>query len=267
MLDLLTRRDEIQKLATAELGRRFQEYDINCIAVLIGRPESKRKDEAGNDPIEILFDQLRLRRLAAEQVETYRKQEEAATRMKALKDAQSAAEKQTELTQTRIQVEIAQNEGEAQLARARRLAGRDIARAEGRSRSRELLGKGDAARIAQTGLAEAAVFLQKVKAYGDARLFALQSLGAELARSRQPLVPERLFLIGSGNGHGGKDGGLPAAGPTGMLGQLLALLLAEKAGVDLGGTDPETEKLQAFAEQVLRAGGAVPPQTEPSAGR
>src|SRR5207245_4451234 len=40
MLDLLTHREDIQKRATEELGRRFKDYDINCVAVLIGRPES-----------------------------------------------------------------------------------------------------------------------------------------------------------------------------------------------------------------------------------
>ena len=55
MLDLLTRRDEIQKRATEELGRRFQCYDINCIAVLIGRPEPKQG--SGENPIERLFEQ------------------------------------------------------------------------------------------------------------------------------------------------------------------------------------------------------------------
>jgi uncharacterized membrane protein YqiK len=31
MLDLLTRREDIQRRATQELGRRFQEFDINCV--------------------------------------------------------------------------------------------------------------------------------------------------------------------------------------------------------------------------------------------
>jgi hypothetical protein len=146
--------------------------------------------------MERLFDQLRQRRLAEEQVGTFRKREEAAAKLRELKDAEAAAEKQTELTQTRIEVEVEQNRGDAALARAERLARRDVARAEGRSRSRELLGKGDAARIAQTGLAEAEVFAQKVKSFGDARLFALGSALAELARSSQPLVPERLFVLG-----------------------------------------------------------------------
>ena len=77
MLDLLTHREDIQRRATEELGKRFKEFDINCIAVLIGRPESKM-DSDSEDPIERLFDQLRMRRLAEEQIATFAKQEEAA---------------------------------------------------------------------------------------------------------------------------------------------------------------------------------------------
>ena len=70
MLDLLTKREELQQRRTLELGRRFANYDINCVAVLIGRPESL--GAAGSaDPIELLFDQLRAWRLAAKQEETY----------------------------------------------------------------------------------------------------------------------------------------------------------------------------------------------------
>jgi uncharacterized membrane protein YqiK len=83
MLDLLTHREDIQRRATEELGRRFRDYDINCVAVLIGRPETDaRKVTNGHDPIEQLFDQLRFRRLAEEQRETYACQQEAAVRLK-----------------------------------------------------------------------------------------------------------------------------------------------------------------------------------------
>ncbi|HEY3320387.1 MAG TPA: SPFH domain-containing protein [Planctomycetota bacterium] len=238
MLDLLTKRDEIQRRATEELARRFQDYDINCIAVLIGRPESKTK--AGEeDPIAKLFDQLRQRRLATEQVGTFSKQEEAAAKQRELRDVQAAADKQTELTQTKIGIEIAGNKAEAQLAEAQRLAKRDIARAEGEARTKvllaegeskakELIGKGEASRIAQTGLSEAAVSLQKVRAYGDPKLFALSLVAEQFAHSTQPLVPERLFMMG-----GGADGnnGHPAAGGPSLFNQMLTLLLAEKAGI------------------------------------
>src|SRR6266446_2462505 len=230
MLDLLTHREEIQKRATEELGRRFKDYDINCVAVLIGRPESQVA--AGQvDPIERLFDQLRQRRLAEEQKATFSKQEEAAARLMALNEAQAAAAKQTELTQTHIDVEVAANKGEAQLAEATRLAKRDIARAEGESqsralqaqgdrqaaiaraegesRSKELLGKGEGARIEQTGkgeasriaqigLSEAAVNLQKIRAYGDPRLYALNLVSDQFAKSAQPIVPERVLIMGGG---------------------------------------------------------------------
>lgn len=62
-------------------------------------------------------------------------------------------------------------------------------------------------------LSEAAVFLQKIRAYGDPRLFALHLVSEHFAKSSQPLVPERLFMAG-GNGKNGGDIS------SGILGQL-----------------------------------------------
>ncbi|HKQ61675.1 MAG TPA: SPFH domain-containing protein [Candidatus Polarisedimenticolaceae bacterium] len=249
MLDLLTHREEIQRRATAELGRRFQEYDINCIAVLIGRPESKaRPEEQGGDAIERLFDQLRLRRLAEEQKATFDKQEEAARRLKELNHAEAAAAKQAELTQTKIEVEIAGNRGEAQLAEAQRLAERDVARASGESRSRELVGRGEAARIAQVGLSEAAVSLQKIRAYGDSRLYALNLAGEQFAHASQPLVPERLLVMGGGGGEGAAGGG----GSSNLFGQLLALLLAERGGVGVSEPPAGLAELERLTAELTR---------------
>jgi uncharacterized membrane protein YqiK len=239
MLDLLTHREDIQRRATEELGKRFREFDINCIAVLIGRPESTVRSEL-EDPIERLFDQLRMRRLAEEQIATFEKQEEAAQHLKDLNDAKAAAEKQAELTQTKIDVDVASNRADAQLAEAQRLAKRDIARAEGESRSRELLGKGEASKIAQVGLAEAAVSLQKIRAYGDPRLFALNLAAQHFAASAQPIVPERLLVMG---GNEKMD-----IGSSNVFSQFLTLLLAEKSGLgiaDGGKGIEELEKLTA----------------------
>jgi len=253
MLDLLSKREDIQKRATAELGKRFQEYDINCVAVLIGRPESKRPGV--EDPIERLFDQLRARRLALEQKETYVKQEEAATQLQELNDAQAAAMKQTELTQTRIDVEIAGNKGEAQLAEARRLAERDIAR-----------GRGEASRIAQVGLSEAGVLLQKVRAYSDPRLFALSLVADRFATSAQPIVPERLLVMGGD--------GAATAGASNVLNQLVTLLLAEKAGIGFTGDAAALAELDraVHAAAKVEAEATEPPasqykQVDPSSAR
>jgi uncharacterized membrane protein YqiK len=254
MLDLLTKREEIQQKATSELGRRFLGYDIECVAVLIGRPEAKiDKARPDYNPIEQLFDQLRVRRLAEEQKATYAKQEEAAIRQKELNQAYAAADKQKELTETRIGIEVAANRGEAQLAEAQGLAKRDVARAEGESRSKELLGKGEAARIAQIGLSEAAVQLQKIRAYGDPRLFALNLVSEHFANSTQPLVPERLLVMAEGQNGNGKGEGAAPGGAQGfsMLGQLLALLLSEHSGVNIAENKGGVEDLEKFTRQMV----------------
>jgi uncharacterized membrane protein YqiK len=246
MLDLLLKREEIQSRATVELGKRFAEYDINCIAVMIGRPESKYKaEQAAEDPIERLFDQLRMRRYAIEQKATFQRQEEAAVQLRELNNAQAAAAKQTELTQTHIDIEISANRGEAQLAEAQRLAKRDIARAFGESRSKDLMGKGEAARVAQVGLAEASVFLQKIRAYGDPRLFALNLVSDQFSKSVQPLVPQRLLVMGGGEGKEQTN-----IASSSVLGQLLALLLAEKAGVGMGAAD--AREFEKFADEMTK---------------
>lgn len=225
MLELLTHREEIQKRATEELSKRFEEFDINCVAVLIGRPESKDLNPA-SDPIEKLFDQLRIRRLAEEQRETYAKQQEAEFHLKALQEAKAVAAKQAELTQSKIEIEVAANRAEAQLAEAQRMAKKDIAIAEGRAKAQTLEGQGEASKVTQIGQAEAAVFAQKIAAYGDPRLFALRDVAERFANSKQPLVPERLFMTGGAAGTEAQGG---------LMQTLLALLISEKSDMAVGG--------------------------------
>jgi hypothetical protein len=189
-----------------------------------------------------------MRRLAEEQIHTYEKQEEAAKKQKELNEAQASAAKQTELTQTRIDVDIAANRGEAALAESRRLAERDVVRASGEGRGRELVGRGEASRIAQTGVAEAGVFLKKIRAYGDPRLFALGLVSEQMAQSRQPLVPERVLTMGGENG----------SRQASLFGNLLMLLLSDKAGLDFskegGKADSTLSDLESQVDKM-----AVPP--------
>jgi len=251
MLDLLTKREEIQRHATEELGARFQKYDINVVAVLIGRPESREIAAGQADPIETLFDQLRMRRLADEQRATYAKQEEAAQQQVALNEAKAKAERQTELTQSAIAVEIAANRGEAQFAEAEQLAKKQVTLAEGEARSKELIGKGESSRIAQVGLAEAAVTLQKVGAYRDPRLYALNVFADRFSQSVQPLVPSRLFIS---NGGGTKPGEQQGSGS--VLETLLSLILSEKAGINIQENAASSKPLEEFIRQFTGSGSS-----------
>ena len=74
-----------------------------------------------------------------------------------------------------------------------------------------------------------------IKAYGDARLFALNHLSTEFSKSAQPLVPERVFITG------GKDG---EGNALGLLSTLLGLLVSEKSGIKIAEGNPELAELE-----------------------
>lgn len=276
MLELLHDRDVIQREAQAELRRRFHDFDIECVDVLIGKPDTAEAD----GKIESLLEQLRLRQLSIEQLETYERQRQANDKLRTLNEAKAQAEMQTQMTNARLQVQIAESKGDAELAIARRQNDRtilqaqteltntrlkvqmaecegdaEVARArrqaetvrvlaEAESHKNRLGGRGDAQRILQVGLAEATVLHRKIASYGDPRLFALTFASRELAHSTQPLVPERLFS--TGNGSDSTDG----AG-QGLLGTLLGLLVAEKSGLALS-ESVETPELREMVQQLTK---------------
>ena len=232
MLELLHDRDLIQQEARAELRRRFQEFDIELVDVLIGKPETSEK----SGKIEGLLEQLRLRQLSREQIQTYQEQSAAAEKLRSLKLAQAQAEKQTELTNSHVEIQIAENRGEAELAQARKRAEqtvvtaqaenrRQLLLAEAEGKSKALVGEGQSTRIRLEGDAEAEVLRQKVASYGDPRLYALSLVAHHLSQSQQPLVPERLFV------HGESGAGRASPLAQGLLGTLLDLLVAERAGL------------------------------------
>src|SRR5215467_16229053 len=126
MLELLHERDSIQSESREELRRKFRDFDIECVDVLIGKPDTA---EAGGK-IESLLEQLRIRQLSIEQLETYERQRDAVDKLKLLNEAQAQATMQTQLTNARVQVEIADSQASAELAKARRQAEQTVVMAE-----------------------------------------------------------------------------------------------------------------------------------------
>ena len=128
---------------------------------------------------------------------------------------------QTQLTNSLVQVQIAENEGEADLARARKQAEQIVVTAQAESQQRILAGRGEGARILQVGLSEASVLLRKIQSFSDPRLYALSVVAENLAKSTQPLVPERVFIAGGGGATAAPaataagGGRRPAAGSSG----------------------------------------------------
>ena len=210
MLELLHDRDVIQHEAREELRRRFREFDIECVDVLIGKPDTAE----GDGKIETLLEQLRLRQLSIEQLETYERQQAAAEKLRMLNEAQAQADMQTQLTNARVQVQIAESQGEADLARARKQAEQTVVMAEaelapgrgGRPSRRSCWPKPTASRRMLAGRGESAAdhcrsacrrrrcCCGRSTRYGDPRLYALsQRRPSSCRKSTQPLVPERVF--------------------------------------------------------------------------
>ncbi len=259
MLGLLHERDQIQKEAREELREKFRAFDIECVDVLIGKPVHA----PGDDKIETLLEQLRQRQLSSEQLETFERRKLAAQKLQELNAAEAQAERQTALTNAEVQARIADSEGEAILARARKSAQQTIVMAdaelersrreaeqtvllaEADSQQRMLAGRGESQKIMQIGLSEAAVLLKKIGSFGDPRLYALQEVAAKLSNSQQPLVPDRLFVSGAQ----GSDG-TPLA--SGMFGTLLELLVAEKTGWATGDQE-ELDTLRQFSDRMSKS--------------
>ncbi len=272
MLELLHQRDAIQAESREELRRKFRDFDIECVDVLIGKPDTA---EAGGK-IETLLEQLRVRQLSIEQLETYDRQRASADKLRMLNEAQAQAAMQTQLTNSRVQIQIAESQAEADLARARKQAEQTVVNAEAElaksrrqaeqtvvtaeadSRQRVLAGRGEAQRVMQIGLSEASVLMRKIASFGDPRLYAMSIITEQLTHSSQPLVPERVFMAGSQGETGGN------AGVSGMLGLLLNLLVAEKSGfqpVDSGeisGLKEISERLTREALESLRQASLAP---------
>ena len=129
-------------------------------------------------------------------------------------DAELArARKQAEQTIVTAQADNQKRilQAEADLVRSRKQAEQTVVTAQAESQQRILAGRGEGSRVMQIGLSEASVLLRKIGSFGDPRLYALSLVAEHLSHSSQPLVPERLFNAG-GNGNG------ETAHGTGLLG-------------------------------------------------
>ena len=272
MLELLHQRDAIQKEAKAELQNRFRAFDIECVDVLIGKPDTA---EMGGK-IETLLEQLRQRQLSIEQIETFTRQRAAAEEQQKLNEAQALAHRQTELTASQVQIRIAENAGDADLARARkqaeqavvmaeaeleksrRAAQQTVVTAQAAAQERTLAGKGEAQRLMQTGLAEASVLMRKIASFGDPRLYALALSAEHLSKSSQPLVPEKMFIAGGGNAESSAPGG-------GLLGTLISLLVAEKSGFKLNENGEAADMKQLVDKLTRQAMASIDAEVPPAA--
>ena len=102
--------------------------------------------------------------------------------------------------------------------------------------------------------------MQKVNAFRDPRLYALNIFADQFSKSVQPLVPSRLFMSNAGGTAG--DG----QGWGSVLETLLNLILGEKAGIKVTETSGASKPMEHFIRQFTSsrsAGNGEPREVPP----
>jgi uncharacterized membrane protein YqiK len=243
LIQLLQDRSAIQQQASVEMKAKFAHYNLELEEVLIGTPSSP----AGDTQIETILTQLRSRQIAAEQIETYDRQEKAAVKERELREAQSRAQMQTKMTEAELNINIQSDQGKADYQRSIQQAQQIRALAEAESE-----------KIARIGIAQALATEEQVRAYGGPQFQVTQTVMQRFADAIQQsgvdIVP-RVLIKGGGGADGDNSTGSVIEG-------LMAMLLSEKLGVNVtdqsAARSPEADALR----QQIRESMSKPVATE-----
>ena len=235
VIQLIQERYQIQAQSSQEMKEKFEHYNLQLEEVLIGTPSSP----AGDKAIETILTQLRQRQIAVEQIETYTRQQTAATKERELREAEARAEQQRSITQSELSITVQTNQGKAEYQRALQQAAQIKA-----------LAQAEAEKVARVGIAQALATEEQVRAYGGPQFQVTQQVMNRFADAIQQsgvdVVPRVVV------GGGGKEGGVTSSS---IMEGLLTLLLSEKMGVSLTGqaSAPRSPEAEALREQIRQS--------------
>ena len=233
LIQLLQERSDIQKIASEEMQEKFKHYNLELEEVLIGTPSSPADDIQ----IETILTQLRSRQIAAEQIETYDRQEKAAVKERELREAESRAQMQASITQSELNVNVQSNQGKADYQRSIQQAAQIRALAEA-----------EAEKIARVGIAQALATEEQVRAYGGPQFQVTQTVlnrfAEAIQQSKVDVVPR--VIVGGNNENGGSTGNIMEA--------LLAMLLSDRFGaLANNGQSQRSEEAEQLRSEIRRS--------------
>lgn len=206
IISFLTDRKKRQDDAKIQISAVLEEYNVHAVDTLIG----------DINPPESLMKTLTDRKIAAEEKETYKIQQEAEEQRKTLESAKSLADIQGKMVAAQQSVEIAQREAEASVksaegsAKAMELNAKaqsnaNISLAEAEAKKTRLIGEAEAAKIEAIGKSTAESYKLQVQAMGGDN-FAKFKITEEIGKNNIRIIPN--VLIGGGNGTDGSMNGL-----------------------------------------------------------
>lgn len=244
LIELIQQRNEIQAQSSLEMRGKFNHYNLELEEVLIGTPGSSKADSN----IETILTQLRSRQIAKEQLETYETQQRAAEKEKELREAESIARQQTTLTESDINIKIQENQGKAELMKAKQDAEKiqNLSEAEAYKVKKQseaeafrikVTAEADADREARVGISKAIAAKEQVNAYGGPQYKVITDVMTSFTNAIKEgsidIVPRTLINTGAeGEGKGGN-----------AVESLVMLLLSEKL-TELGENKPIEESAQ-----------------------
>lgn len=234
LIELIQQRNEIQAQSSLEMRGKFEHYNLELEEVLIGTPGSSKADTN----IETILTQLRSRQIAKEQLETYETQQRAAEKEKELREAEAIAKQQTTLTESDINIRIQENQGKAELMKAKQDAEKiqNLSEAEAYKVKKQseaeafkikITAEADADKEARVGISKAIAAKEQVNAYGGPQYKVINDVMTSFTNAIKEgsidIVPRTLINAGTeGEGKG-----------VNAFESLVMLLLSEKL-TDIG---------------------------------
>lgn len=234
LIELIQERSAIRERAVSEMKDKFAKYNLQLEEVLIGTPKTNGADVQ----IENILTQLRDRQIAEEKKITYLKQQEAAESEKTLREAEAAAEQQSVLTKSKIQIEVERNSGAALASKAEQEANQIVSLAKANAERVRMEGNAEASKESSVGLARAQAIDAQVKAYGGAQFRVIQEVADKLSEavkeSKVEIVPKTVVNMGGAQENSGS-----------IVDALLRLITIDKLGVPLTQEPSEESKPEA----------------------
>ena len=251
LIELIQHRNEIQAQSSGEMKEKFDHYNLELEEVLIGTPVGSSSDTN----IETILTQLRSRQIAKEQLETYETQQKAAEKEKELREAEAVAKQQTTLTESDINIKIQENQGKAELMKAKqdaekieRLSEADAYKIKKQSEAEafkiKITAEADADKEARVGISKAIAAKEQVNAYGGPQYKVINDVMSSFTNAikegKIDIVPKTVVNAG-GEGSG-----------SNAFESLIMLLLSEKlTDLSSGSVAENSEELLKIREEIL----------------
>ncbi len=192
-ISFIEKRNEIQTAATEYIEAKLKDYNVETRGVYI--QDVVLPDE--------LVQVLTQREIANQEIQTYKKKEEAQQQRITTEKAKGTADMQAELAKSAVNVDIKKNEAQQVKIQAEAYQYKKEAEGRGDSYYVSETGKAKGAEIEAVGLARAKAAEELRKALGEQGTTTVNAIDA-LMKGDKKIIPEILVL--GGNGSGSIDG-------------------------------------------------------------